>query len=149
MTVRVTRFVDLASRRRVWHREGEICCRKAEFGIEKARFGVGEAKSGQIWRLGQIWLRAQGPWPMARCPRPTAQGLNLGKTHFVPKWRKLRNSDTQNRYSANPSDRELNLLSNDLIESFWGTLWLGIQAFLCFSVECRRIVICGMSLVVV
>ena len=33
---------------------------------------------------------------------------------------------------------ELNLLSNGAVESFWDTLWLGIQAFLYFMEESRR-----------
>ena len=98
---------------------------------------------------------AQAPWPMAhgrrpmaqgptlrvQGPEPMAQGLKWGKTHFVPKWRKLRNSETQNRDLASPNDRELNLISNGPIESFWGALWLGIQPFLCFDVGSRRIMI--------
>ena len=48
---------------------------------------------------------------------------------------------SKNRDLASPNDRELNLLSKGLIESFWGALWLGIQPFLCFDVECPRVVI--------
>merc|ERR1712139_577572 len=80
-----------------------------------------------------------GPWPRAHGPWPMAQSLKWGKTHFVPKWCKLKNSETQNRYLASPNDRELNLLSNGPIESFWGTLWLELWPFLCFIVESRRI----------
>ena len=36
---------------------------------------------------------------------------------------------------ASPNDRELNLLSNGVVESFWDALWLGIQRFLCFDEE--------------
>ena len=94
------------------------------------------------------WPRPHGPWPRARGPGPVAQSLKWGKIHFVPKWRKLRNSETQelrnsetqNPYLASPNDRELNLLSNGPIESFWGAMWLGIQPFLCFTAESRRIV---------
>ena len=32
-----------------------------------------------------------------------------------------------------------NLLPNEPIESFWDAMWLGIQPFLCFTVESRRI----------
>ena len=32
-----------------------------------------------------------------------------------------------------PNDREFNLISNGAVESFWDTLWLGIQAFLLFK----------------
>ena len=33
-----------------------------------------------------------------------------------------------------------NLLPNELIESFWDVLWLGIQPFLGFSVQSRKVV---------
>ena len=33
----------------------------------------------------------------------------------------------------------LNLLSNGAVESFWDALWLGIQPFFRFNVDCRRI----------
>ena len=34
-------------------------------------------------------------------------------------------------FSRIPNDRKLNLLSNGAVQSFWGTLWLGIEPFLC------------------
>ena len=42
------------------------------------------------------------------------------------------------KITVSPDDRASNLLSNGPIESFWGALWLGIQPFLCFKVECRK-----------
>ena len=81
------------------------------------------------------WPRAQGPGPKAHVPGPKAQGLTWGKTHFVPKWCKLRNPETQNRYLASPNDRELNLLSNGGVESFWGALGLELWLFLYFLVN--------------
>ena len=35
-------------------------------------------------------------------------------------------------FSRVPDDRKLNLLSKGAVESFWDTVWLGIEPFLCF-----------------
>ena len=37
------------------------------------------------------------------------------------------------------NDAQRNLLPNRAIESFWESMWLGIQPFLCFIVKSRRI----------
>ena len=47
---------------------------------------------------------------------------------------------SQNHTWMPPDSWKLDLLSNDIVESFWGALWPGIQALLCFSMETRRIV---------
>ena len=44
-------------------------------------------------------------------------------------------------HAASPNDRELNLLSNGGVESFWGALGLELWLFLYFIVNGRRIVI--------
>ena len=44
------------------------------------------------------------------------------------------------RVGTPTGSRELNLLPKEPIESFWGGLWLGIQPFLCFIPESRRVV---------
>ena len=38
------------------------------------------------------------------------------------------------------NDARRNLLPNRAIESFWDALWLGIQPFLCFTTESRKVV---------
>ena len=43
--------------------------------------------------------------------------------------------------------RKLNLLPEEPIESLWGALWLGIQPFLCFTLESGKVVL-GRLLVV-
>ena len=46
---------------------------------------------------------------------------------------------------------KLNLLPEEPIESLWDALWLGIQPFLCFTIESRKVVqghltvVCGLS----
>ena len=42
---------------------------------------------------------------------------------------------SQNRDLASPNDRELNLLSNGGVESFWGALGLELWLFLYFMVN--------------
>ena len=76
MTVRVTRFVDLASKRRVWHREGEIWCRKLSLASKRPDLASEKpnlARYGDLARFGSGPM-AQGPWPMAQGPRPMGHG---------------------------------------------------------------------------
>ena len=74
-----------------------------EIGIEKARFGIEKlslaserpdlaSEKPNLARYGD--LARFGPGLMARGPRPMAQGSKWGKTHFVQKFRKLRNSES-------------------------------------------------------
>ena len=43
--------------------------------------------------------------------------------------------------------RKLNLLPEEPIENFWDALWLGIQLFLCFTIESRKVVQADLLLV--
>ena len=47
---------------------------------------------------------------------------------FVLLWKILGGLDL-----ASPNDRELNLLSNGAVESFWDALWLELWPFLYFD----------------
>ena len=67
---------------------------------------------------------------------------NGAKSENVEKSENAQKSDmSQNRDLESPNDRELKLMPKAPIESFWDALWLELWLFLCFMVECRRIVI--------
>ena len=48
--------------------------------------------------------------------------------------------DARLEFKPHPDDRKFNLLPKHPIESFRDALWLGIQPFLCFTIESRKVV---------